>query len=46
MIKSFKDTNNNSTTNPKKIKEEVSEEFSLRPQNFKDFIGQKTEGES
>ena len=40
MIKSFKDTNNDSTTNPKKIKEEVAEEFSLRPQNFKDFIGQ------
>ena len=40
MIKSFKDTNNDSTTNPNKIKEEVTEEFSLRPQNFKDFIGQ------
>ena len=40
MIKSFKDTNNDSTTNPKEIKEEVTEEFSLRPQSFKDFIGQ------
>ena len=40
MIKSFKDTNNDSATNPNKIKEEVTEEFSLRPQNFKDFIGQ------
>ena len=41
MIESFKDTNNQKVTNPTKTEEERKEEISLRPQNFKDFIGQK-----
>ena len=44
MIKSFKNTNNNtdsdSIVDPNKVKNEVNEEFSLRPQQFNDFIGQ------
>ena len=42
MIKSFKDTDNTEFTSPKKKKEEVSEEVSLRPRSFDDFIGQST----
>ena len=41
MIKSFEDTNNDSVINPKKNQEEAKEEFSLRPQHFDDFIGQR-----
>ena len=41
MIKSFKDTNNKKIINPKKNQEEAKEEVSLRPQSFKDFIGQQ-----
>ena len=41
MIESFKDTKNQKVTNPTKTEEEKKEEISLRPQNFKDFIGQK-----
>ena len=39
MIESFKD--NNSITNPDKTNDEFHEEKSLRPKNFKDFIGQE-----
>ena len=38
MIESFKD--NNSITNPDKTTDEIHEEVSLRPQSFKDFVGQ------
>tara|TARA_Y100001970_G_scaffold293064_1_gene437503 strand:- start:3656 stop:4663 length:1008 start_codon:yes stop_codon:yes gene_type:complete len=41
MIKSFKDTNNKKITNPVQTKTEATEEVSLRPQSFQDFIGQK-----
>ena len=40
MIESFKDTNNQAITNPDPTHEEIHEEVSLRPQKFKDFIGQ------
>ena len=38
MIESYKD--NNSITNPDKTTDEIHEEVSLRPQSFKDFVGQ------
>ena len=38
MIESFKD--NNSITDPDKTNDEIHEEVSLRPQSFKDFVGQ------
>ena len=41
MIKSYKDTNNKKTINPKKKQEEAKEEVSLRPQSFDNFIGQQ-----
>ena len=40
MIESFKDTNNQPLTNPDPTRDEMHEEVSLRPQKFKDFIGQ------
>ena len=40
MIESFKDTNNQPITNPDPTRDEIHEEVSLRPQKFKDFIGQ------
>ena len=40
MIESFKDTNNQPITNPNLTSDEIHEEVSLRPQKFKDFIGQ------
>tara|TARA_X000001036_G_scaffold439301_1_gene489901 strand:+ start:13449 stop:14462 length:1014 start_codon:yes stop_codon:yes gene_type:complete len=40
MIESFKDTNNQPLTNPDPTRDEIHEEVSLRPQKFKDFIGQ------
>ena len=40
MIESFKDTNNKEITNPDPTNDEIHEEASLRPQRFKDFIGQ------
>ena len=38
MIESFKD--NNSITNPDKTTDEIHEDVSLRPQSFKDLVGQ------
>jgi Holliday junction DNA helicase RuvB len=40
MIESFKDPNNQAITNPDLMHDETHEEVSLRPQRFKDFIGQ------
>jgi len=40
MIESFKDSDNNSLRNPDPTKDEIHEEVSLRPQKFRDFIGQ------
>ena len=40
MIESFKDSNNQPITNPDPTRDEIHEEVSLRPQKFKDFIGQ------
>jgi len=40
MIESFKDTNHQAITNPDLTPGEIHEEVSLRPQRFKDFIGQ------
>jgi len=40
MIESFKDTNNKAITDPDPTNDEIHEEASLRPQRFKDFIGQ------
>ena len=40
MIESFKDANNQPITNPDPTRDEIHEEVSLRPQKFKDFIGQ------
>ena len=40
MIESFKDSNK-SITNPQKSSDEIHEEVSLRPQTFKDFVGQE-----
>ena len=40
MIESFKDTNNQPITNSDLTPDEIHEEVSLRPQKFKDFIGQ------
>ena len=40
VIESYKDTNNHSITNPDKTNNEGHEEVSLRPDFFKDFVGQ------
>ena len=40
MIESYKGTNNQAITNPDPTHDEMHEEVSLRPQRFKDFIGQ------
>ena len=40
MIESYKGTNNKAITNPDPTHDEMHEEVSLRPQRFKDFVGQ------
>ena len=40
VIESYKDTNNHSIINPDKTSNEGHEEVSLRPDFFKDFVGQ------